>query len=1004
MITPRRTRLVRVPDLHAFRHGILHLATVSPGPAPTVVIVPTGGAGRQLAHQFVATPPPIILTRDQLYEWLRARLPGASRLLSALERDALIQVAAREAADAVARTAGVHADGVDGSEEGDVDDTAATRHGGSPALPFRLRPGLVAEMLRFYDQLRRQSQRLERFHALIEEALGGTTDDRGADRLLAQTRFLTETFRAYQRRAEMSGGWDEHMLRDRVMRNGIQPAPTRIVVTVADWIAEPDGLFIADFDLLARLPDLRELDLICTDQVLGSGFHERLHGWWPGLEEVEGRDLVDGGARERPRLEVPSSGDQLWFTARDREEELLLVAQHVKAERRSFPPGTLPPPLSKTAVVFRRPLPYLYLAPATLGAAGIPYEAADALPLAGEPFVATVDLVLEVVESDFSRESLVALLGSPHLTFGGDGSARSLTGDAIRVFDSALREQSYLGDLERLEALASTWADDASRPSLKAALELARTLSPLRHRALASTHLDALRRFVHDRITPLAAQDPFALREARARDATLTLLEALADAHRCHHDPEWAIDDLAASVRRWIEEHTFAPEPEEGGVQLLDDRAVRYGAFDDITIVGLVASDWPEPQARNIFYPSGLLKALGWFSERTRRRAADARFVDLLGAASRRVAISTITLDDDAIVLRSMQLDEIPRARLATTPIAGQPARITTDEALALEPVAVDGLPPSMHEWASRRLRRTGADDARYHGSIGERPDRVWSVSALEIYLACPFKFYARHVLRLDEEPEDSDVMNPRQQGEFVHNVFETFFARWGALGNGAITPESLDDARRLFADVVEEQIRALPEAEAGLERTRLLGSSAAAGLGEAVMRMEAERPVAVVERLLEQRLDGPVTLETADGKRVVHLKGKADRIDLLADGTFRVIDYKLGWPPQRTRALQLPIYALAAQQWLHKRDGRSWTLGEAAYLAFKGHKRVVPMSGAHSDPGKALADAQQRVVDVIDAVARGEFPPRPEDVYLCETCSFAAVCRKDYVDDAPVR
>ena len=39
-----------------------------------------------------------------------------------------------------------------------------------------------------------------------------------------------------------------------------------------------------------------------------------------------------------------------------------------------------------TAVVFHRPLPYLYLAPDTLGAAGIAYQTFDALPLrAGSP-------------------------------------------------------------------------------------------------------------------------------------------------------------------------------------------------------------------------------------------------------------------------------------------------------------------------------------------------------------------------------------------------------------------------------------------------------------------------------------------------------------------------------------------------------------------------------------------------------------------------------------------
>ena len=58
--------------------------------------------------------------------------------------------------------------------------------------PFQIRPGLIAEMLRFYDQLRRQSQSVKRFQELMEDALGGDAADvdRGAERLLRQTRFL----------------------------------------------------------------------------------------------------------------------------------------------------------------------------------------------------------------------------------------------------------------------------------------------------------------------------------------------------------------------------------------------------------------------------------------------------------------------------------------------------------------------------------------------------------------------------------------------------------------------------------------------------------------------------------------------------------------------------------------------------------------------------------------------------------------------------------------------
>src|SRR5436309_2782603 len=124
--------------------------------------------------------------------------------------------------------------------------------------------------------------------------------------------------------------------------------------------------------------------------------------------------------------------------------------------------------------------------------------------------------------------------------------------------------------------------------------------------------------------------------------------------------------------------------------------------------------------------------------------------------------------------------------------------------------------------------------------------------------------------------------MDPRRQGILVHRVFEAFFEAWQNAGHRAVTPENLEVARAIFRSVVDRELGPLPIAEAALERTRLLGSPAAAGLGEAVLRMEAERPVPVVERLLERRLEGEFTIETMDGPRTIPLKGKADRLDLL--------------------------------------------------------------------------------------------------------------------------
>ena len=952
------------------------------------MVVPTRGAARLIERTVNAEA----VTRDELYDSLHSRLADPPRRLTALERDVMAQAAARAAA---AR----------GSE-----------------LSFQLRPGLIAEMLRFYDQLRRQSQQVKRFEELIEEALGADDVDRATRRMRVQTRFLAGAFRDYERRVAESGKCDEHTLRERLIAEASADPIRHVIVTMPDWIADAEGLYQADFDLLTRIPGLEALDIVATERVLASGFHERLHTWWPGLDEIGIAEIArpepcvteaGGVAKDfspvKPVLitQPDAAPDQPWWTLRDREEELIAIARQLKADRRQGDAV----PLDRTAIVYKNPLPYLYVAAQIFRSAGIPYQMSDALPLAAEPTSAALDLIIDAVSSRFSRATLIALLRSPHFVFHGAndagvdpsvGPGSTVTRESVSALDRALSAARYLGELDRLERLTADWGTGASRPAMDAAVAIAQALVPLTESHPASIQLACLQAFWSTHARPIADDEPCAPRERRARAAIVDMLPSLAAVHAAHDDPDWTIDELGIAVRRWIEDQTFVPEQQQGsGVHLLDDQAVRYGDFDDVAIVGVVDRDWPERPRRNIFYPPALLKSLGWPSEKDRRAAGDARFLDLLTSASRRTLVSTFTLDEDAIVSRSMQLDEIPRARLSTMVRAPfEAARIFADEALSLDPITVDPFQGDARAWAEMRTSRTPADAPDFHGIVRDIPPRSWSVSAIETYLDCPFKFFAQHVLKIDEEPEDQEVMDPRRQGHFVHDVFEKFFAAWQSAGHRAVTPKNLDAARDMFAAIVDRALERLPMAEAGLERTRLLGSPAAAGLGEAVLRMEAERPLAVVERLLEHKLTGDFTFATAEGPRTIALRGKADRLDLLEDGTFRLIDYKLGWPPQRGRALQLPIYSLCAEQRLVGHKGKNWQLGEAAYLAFKGQKRVVPLFSNAADRVKVLAEAQQRLADTVDAIERGEFPPTPDDVWRCETCSFASVCRKDYVGD----
>ena len=148
--------------------------------------------------------------------------------------------------------------------------------------------------------------------------------------------------------------------------------------------------------------------------------------------------------------------------------------------------------------------------------------------------------------------------------------------------------------------------------------------------------------------------------------------------------------------------------------------------------------------------------------------------------------------------------------------------------------------------------------------------------------------------------------------------------------------------------------------------------------------------------RRLEHKIDGIYRFRGAEGVREIEVRGIADRIDLLADGTFRVLDYKASRPGS---TLQIALYATCVRQKLRGYRGRDWELAEAAYIAFRGDKTVVPLTTRPADNEQALEEAEHEVVAIADAIARGEFPPRPRTRSLCQICAFAAVCRKDYVD-----
>jgi RecB family exonuclease len=364
------------------------------------------------------------------------------------------------------------------------------------------------------------------------------------------------------------------------------------------------------------------------------------------------------------------------------------------------------------------------------------------------------------------------------------------------------------------------------------------------------------------------------------------------------------------------------------------------------------------------------------------------------------VRLSTVRLENDAVVEPSLLLDEVPALGLAIDREEEPRVRASLAEALAIEPRRIEAAPPASRPWAASRLAPDDRPLEQFRGAAGPwRLPRV-SVSRLERYLDCPFRFFASEVLRLEEQPEDEDTRTPLERGRFLHELWERFFAEWQRRGFGRITPQLVNQARELFEPLAEQALATLSPSEAALERTRLLGSALSPGIAHRVFAMEAERPADVRERLLEYPLQGDFTFQTRAGRsKVVTLSAKVDRIDLLQDGTLRVIDYKSKKTPDVKQALQLPLYSFVALESLRASAKRPWTLAEALYLSFEGDRSVVSLRQRNRSLDELVDEAKDRMLDTLDRIAAGRFPPQPAKRSLCTACPYRSVCRLEIVE-----
>ncbi|MAT70572.1 MAG: hypothetical protein CMJ58_13725 [Planctomycetaceae bacterium] len=390
-------------------------------------------------------------------------------------------------------------------------------------------------------------------------------------------------------------------------------------------------------------------------------------------------------------------------------------------------------------------------------------------------------------------------------------------------------------------------------------------------------------------------------------------------------------------------------------------------------------------------------------------------------------------------------LDDAPELLAA---VVAAPATADTGRSLAngVECVAARGVRDEFGPYEGLLVGATAqADFARRFGG-----DHLWSPSQLESYALCPFKFFAEGPLRLEPAPDLVLQSDFGRRGVMLHETLAALHRKRAAAADPhEPVAETAEELAALRDALVDEYRQSLIDVSARAPRT---------GLDAALWEIERRQIDSWAEQLADQELayrgcftdwespprpryfearfgpgsrqsesaadadlttDEPYRLQLPE--ETLRLTGQIDRIDVgRKDGrtAFNVIDYKTSAraavkPEQLAdgRQLQLPLYAMAAQELLlAAQDAVAWSAG---YWSVQGNglgkpgRKGGPLQiasdggdGSSQDSAWAATRAQlvERVAEIVAGIRRAEFPVFSADEHCTSYCSLRTVCRIAHV------
>lgn len=314
------------------------------------------------------------------------------------------------------------------------------------------------------------------------------------------------------------------------------------------------------------------------------------------------------------------------------------------------------------------------------------------------------------------------------------------------------------------------------------------------------------------------------------------------------------------------------------------------------------------------------------------------------------------------------------RGESASAPLATESQRVAFERAelTTLAPRAQDfalnPVPPSLVD----RLKR------EYDGVFAI----PLSATRLDLFDRCPFAFFGRSLLGVEEGQWEPQRVNHLLIGALQHEVYQRFFTANPRLESGQ-DERYREEILSLFDTVLNQYF-----GERGPTpsiRAWMIGEH----------REQMSGILSEEERLFAG--DTSVGFEEHFGyhNQGFYLNGLIDRRIARGDNSFAVVDYKKGTPAMRKlteapQSYQLLLY----QDYVNSQLG---SCSSAAYYSIKEQRYYALWNEAESLEAQLAATLfAQRLDSMQKALAAGELMATPSK-RSCERCGFRALCRRRF-------